>query len=645
MRLKTIKAKVIALLLLGLVSVAVIAGLGILSDSMIEIDVRLAEQVAQIDSDVLKLMMLEAKYLNRPEDSIFQAVNKTAQHLDEGIKLAGSMSDNAEINKLLVQLTESRKSHDQAFKQSVETVLKTDRDRTESSKKMAELDDELQKTIDAITEEETMATMQGDDLDGLKASLRDVYKNLIIINGNGSNNIMSLFVLNDEENYRTRHSDFAERLKLETKNASMAVASLKNPKLNGVWDRVSATMTRMDQLENDLFSGWSKKNLLDKSLAETTDNMNSITGTILKAVGVQTDKKKDFNNLLNLIVMVLSFAAMLGLGFFIVRSVQSSLRKALAGIDDAARQVATAANEVASSSNSLAEDAGHQAASLEETSSALEEISSMTKANAENATKAEATTSASKKGMTQTNESMGELMEAMNEIAEAGGEISKIVKSIDEIAFQTNLLALNAAVEAARAGEAGAGFAVVADEVRALAIRAADAAGNTQELIELTVNRIEKGSELVESSRAAFGQSRGRFRPGCGIDHRDRRRILRTDRRDQPGQPGHGRSGSDNPGQRGQGRGDGRLFGGDDGSVGTTQGLCPGSVRPHRGKKPKGGATRTSRNTTILISISPCPLLRPCPNRIKGFEVRSLGRRTRGSHLKPTVPRLPVPTQ
>ena len=156
------------------------------------------------------------------------------------------------------------------------------------------------------------------------------------------------------------------------------------------------------------------------------------------------------------------------------------------------------------SSQTLSAAATQQAASLEETSASLEEMNSMTRQNAENAGHADHLMKAVNAIVAKANRAMGDLTGSMEKISKSSAETSNIIKTIDEIAFQTNLLALNAAVEAARAGEAGAGFAVVADEVRNLAMRAAEAARNTSDLIEGTVNRISEGASLVTSTEQAF---------------------------------------------------------------------------------------------------------------------------------------------
>ncbi len=206
------------------------------------------------------------------------------------------------------------------------------------------------------------------------------------------------------------------------------------------------------------------------------------------------------------IVGVIAILSGLSAAFFIARGIVRVLSRITHQMEESADQVASASGQVASASQALAEGASEQAASIEETSSALEQMSSMTRQNAANANQANTLMKEANQVVESANTSMRNLTQSMDAIASASEETSKIIKTIDEIAFQTNLLALNAAVEAARAGEAGAGFAVVADEVRNLAMRAADAAKNTSDLIEGTVKKVEDGSALVSETDGAFSR-------------------------------------------------------------------------------------------------------------------------------------------
>lgn len=210
----------------------------------------------------------------------------------------------------------------------------------------------------------------------------------------------------------------------------------------------------------------------------------------------------------NMVLIAASFLGgliLLVLGLtLITRSLTRTLNRVIADLGDGSKQVAAASLQVSSASQSLAAGSSQQAASLEQTTSSLEELAASVKQNSENAGECNQLVLQTHEKTREVHKSIRATKEFMETISKSGESVKKIIKNIDEIAFQTNLLALNAAVEAARAGQAGAGFAVVADEVRALAMRAAEAAKTTDDLIGETARQIELGSAQIQETLTKF---------------------------------------------------------------------------------------------------------------------------------------------
>jgi len=184
-----------------------------------------------------------------------------------------------------------------------------------------------------------------------------------------------------------------------------------------------------------------------------------------------------------------------------INDMLKNLNDVLFQVRDATHQTSSAASQINDSSQSLAQGAAEQASSLEEITASIEEITGMSKQNADNASSARQLTSEANTSAEKADIAMKSMNEAIQKIKSSSDETSKIIKTIDDIAFQTNLLALNAAVEAARAGEAGKGFAVVAEEVRNLAMRSAEAAKNTADLIQDSVSNTDIGVRRRTSTR------------------------------------------------------------------------------------------------------------------------------------------------
>ena len=236
-----------------------------------------------------------------------------------------------------------------------------------------------------------------------------------------------------------------------------------------------------------------------KTVVESQKNIINDIGRILEAMSqgnldVHTSQGKEFylGDYKQLLVFL--------------KDINHKLSATMSHINTAADQVSVGADQVSSGAQALSQGATEQASSVEELAATISVVAEMINANAADAEQANIKTGDAGSKMQNATIRMGDLVSAMNEISESSDQVKKIIKTIEDIAFQTNILALNAAVEAARAGEAGKGFAVVADEVRNLASKSAEAAKNTNVMIEGSLTAIEKGNSLVDEVASMMGE-------------------------------------------------------------------------------------------------------------------------------------------
>ena len=187
-----------------------------------------------------------------------------------------------------------------------------------------------------------------------------------------------------------------------------------------------------------------------------------------------------------------------------LKSIRANLTNVIRDISQVANQVDSSADRVSTGAQALSQGTSEQAASIDGLVSNVTAITSQIQTSTVRCGSASELVAKATGYAAEADTKMDQLLTATRNIDQSSTQIGTIIKTIEDIAFQTNILALNAAVEAARAGSAGKGFSVVADEVRNLAAKSAEAAQNTNSLINRSIHDVKTGTESTDLAVSAM---------------------------------------------------------------------------------------------------------------------------------------------
>lgn len=550
----TIRARVLILSLSGIIGLCLVAGINQYLDRTQDRHLELGTFSRNVQEHTLQAMLMQHRFLadHLPEQA--EAHGQLEEQIAAAARQIDTSGSGDEVEHLSGKILSTVEQMSSVFQSVVETTHATDQNTSAMIEKLQAIQAIIDQAVNAIDYEAAMAITMGDVIDNSKASLRGELKDYFTLWAERFINTQGLLLGGREEQYVEQKEALEKRLQLTSNNSTTVLATVADAQLEELWQKAMVLLPEIETLEADLFAAWKQNRLSMEQLSAIGSEAITLSQQINALSREKIEQTARIADTISIVVTLTSIAALLVLGFALMRSITGPMAKAVAMIRDiaegegdltkrlavntkdeisemarwfntfldklqalirnvaenvgmirkSAEELSNIAQAMANSSENTSGKATAVAAASEEMSSNMRSVAGTMNQAAGNISMVASATEEmtatineiaqnAEKARRVTQKAVEQAKAASDQVNDLGGaanEIGKVVEAITDISEQVNLLALNATIEAARAGDAGKGFAVVANEIKDLARQTAQA---TQE-IKQRVAGIQKTS-------------------------------------------------------------------------------------------------------------------------------------------------------
>ncbi len=543
-----IRAKIVALMLLGIAGMIIITTTNFVFDQKKNQAIDVGRNSQMVSEIILKTVMLEERFIASGDKTLLNGITELNKKIRNTLESVKANAPDKKILTLITAIEPITDKHAEIFAKTSQNLTLMNKTKSEFKTTDDEIIKRLHQSIAKIDEKQTMLLMEGDEISSQELLFKGQMKDMIAFDGLKTINLLNLLSSGNTKTYLKSSQANASKLKKMFHDIDVVLDIIKDTERNQSWKKLSALIVSNKTREDLIFKLWKNNRQLLEKLDRNGNKIQTAVSEIVSVTKKSIENSNKSSRMTGIIVALIGLALMLLLGTLIIVAIVKPIKNTVTMLRDIAEgegdltsrleikskdeigelahwfnqfigkvqtiilDISAQVNQLNSAATNLSElsdgmssgaeqvlaKAGNVAAAAEEMSSNTSNIAETSEQATGNvnitATSIQEMTAVineiadnTAKARTITVESVEQTNNAnqqVNELGSAALEIGKVIETITSISSQVNLLALNATIEAARAGEAGKGFAVVANEIKELAQQTANAAGEIQSKVE-----------------------------------------------------------------------------------------------------------------------------------------------------------------